>query len=523
MRALVLELEWHEQQRGVFSVDIAADGTIATGGQDKRVSLWRLEPDWEQLRALAAQPHEPSKKQRYALAQAAAQSVRFLDTLEGHAAAVSVVRFDPVDSGRLVSGADDGYAVLWKFDAVQGKWRLEATLHEHNDMIMDVSWSADGKLLATASVDNTVAIWNTTDSTRPQLLLSLREHTNYVQGVSWDPLGTYLCSMGADRLLRVHEWSPDRRRVIRSTAVGSMLHSDATAHPCMNADASCPPSYSEMQQITPAPSHPLESEPRKPSSRRLFESEGLMHFFRRLAWSPDGSFLVCPAGIVPEPRDAAPTCSSRDAASHRTKGAHVFARSNLSTPLLHLGGHEESILGARFCSRRFARRQDPTLDEDLGCWRSRLPYRLVFAIYSARGLYMYDSETPHSFAAVQGLHYGAVTDVAWSPDASFLLMSSLDGFLSLVWFERETELGKFFEESGELQTGSRSSPSTPLTTGSCSLDGGQGSHRSADPVMRCNREQPIASTLVSSDADSGHGRNTDHSTKVGEHAVSSTT
>jgi hypothetical protein len=129
----------------------------------------------------------------------------------------------------------------------------------------------------------------------------------------------------------------------------------------------------------------------------------------------------------------------------------------------------------------------------------------------------------HSFAAVQGLHYGAVTDVAWSPDASFLLMSSLDGFLSLVWFERETELGKFFEESGELQTGSRSSPSTPLTTGSCSLDGGQGSHRSADPVMRCNREQPIASTLVSSDADSGHGRNTDHSTKVGEHAVSSTT
>lgn len=449
MRALALELEWHEQQRGIFSVDIASDGTIATGGQDKRVSLWRLEPDWDQLSSVTSPATTKSKKQRYLAAQAAARGVRFLDTLEGHAAAVSVVRFDPTDPHRLVSGADDGYAVLWRYDSAQGKWRLEATLHEHNDMIMDVAWDADGRRLATVSVDNTVAVWDTTDSSRPRLMLSLREHTNYVQGVAWDPLGTYLCSMGADRLLRVYEWSVDRKRVVRSIAIGTISRGDHEQERAPQEDADRCSANNEPKLIGEETPLAKDTESRRIPQQRLFESQGLLHFFRRLAWSPDGSFFVCPAGIVIETETETSgelgTCTFR----RRSKGAHIFARTNLMVPLLHLGGHKESVLGARFCPLRFVRRRGES-ELDAEPWRSRLPYRLVFAIYSAHGLYLYDTETPHPIGAALGLHYGAVTDVAWSPDASFILMASLDGFLSLVWFENPSELGTPYERPTQV-------------------------------------------------------------------------
>jgi chromatin assembly factor 1 subunit B len=448
MRALALELEWHEQQKGIFAVDIATDGTIATGGQDKRVSLWRLEPDWTQLSAVANARVASSKKQRYAAAQTAAQSCKFLDSLEGHAAAVSVVRFDPKNPQRLVSGADDGYAVLWKYDHTQGKWRLEATLHEHNDMIMDVAWGSDGKRLATASVDNTVAVWDTTDSSRPRLVLSLREHTNYVQGVAWDPLGAYLCSMGADRLLRIYEWSADRKRVLRSLSVSSISRSDQEPDEELKTNSLEDRTSKERVHASDETLPTKETELRRLPQQRLFESQGLLHFFRRLAWSPDGSFFVCPAGIVLEPSALRDDERDASAPKRRSKGAHVFARKDLTTPLLHLGGHKESILGVRFCPVRFTRRCQESSSET-ETWCSRLPYRLVFAIYSAHGLYLYDTETPHPIAAALGLHFGAVTDVAWSPDASFLLMASLDGFLSLVWFENPSELGTVYRDPDE--------------------------------------------------------------------------
>lgn len=47
----------------------------------------------------------------------------------------------------------------------------------------------------------------------------------------------------------------------------------------------------------------LESDaPKKPSKDRhpLFADETVPTFFRRLAWSPDGSFLVTPTGLLKE-------------------------------------------------------------------------------------------------------------------------------------------------------------------------------------------------------------------------------
>lgn len=43
----------------------------------------------------------------------------------------------------------------------------------------------------------------------------------------------------------------------------------------------------------------------------------------------------------------------------------------------------------------------------------RLPYRLVFAVATLNSLYIYDTQSDGPVAILAGLHYAAITDLAW--------------------------------------------------------------------------------------------------------------
>jgi len=60
----------------------------------------------------------------------------------------------------------------------------------------DVRYSPDGRWLATASDDNKIRLWNTTDYSLEQTLVG---HTNFVNGVVFNPDGSLLVSGGHDR------------------------------------------------------------------------------------------------------------------------------------------------------------------------------------------------------------------------------------------------------------------------------------------------------------------------------------
>lgn len=43
----------------------------------------------------------------------------------------------------------------------------------------------------------------------------------------------------------------------------------------------------------------------------------------------------------------------------------------------------------------------------------KLPYRVVFAVATLNSLYVYDTESVVPIAILAGVHYAAITDIAW--------------------------------------------------------------------------------------------------------------
>jgi small GTP-binding protein len=79
-------------------------------------------------------------------------------------------------------------------------FKLRHTFYGHERMINRLAWSPDGKLLASASHDATVRIWDLANGT---LLRSLVGHTSTVYCVAWSPDGHRLASGSHDLTVRI--------------------------------------------------------------------------------------------------------------------------------------------------------------------------------------------------------------------------------------------------------------------------------------------------------------------------------
>jgi WD40 repeat protein len=132
--------------------------------------------------------------------------------LTGHADLIHDLAFSP-DGKVLASCGYDKLIKLW--DVSSGK--EVRTLKEHSDSVYAVRFSPDGKLLASAAADRAVKLW---DAATGRLLYTLGEPTDWVYAVAWNPDGRHLAAAGADRSIRVWE----------ATAAGNKLVHSVFAH-----------------------------------------------------------------------------------------------------------------------------------------------------------------------------------------------------------------------------------------------------------------------------------------------------
>ncbi len=168
----------------VNSVSFSPDGKIiATGSDDNKLYLWRWQnsratlltkldqmnqvvrvsfsPDSQTIAALTNDRLEPNKNtskvaeiKKVYLWQINGSSAKLLTTLD-HKNSVEDVTFSP-DGKTIATGSTDKTVKLWSFD---GRNAALVEEYKHNDSVESVSFSPDGKLMA-AGAGNTVKLWN---------------------------------------------------------------------------------------------------------------------------------------------------------------------------------------------------------------------------------------------------------------------------------------------------------------------------------------------------------------------------
>jgi WD40 repeat protein/ABC-type dipeptide/oligopeptide/nickel transport system ATPase subunit len=132
-------------------------------------------------------------------------NIREANRLEGHNNSVMSVAFSP-DGKTIVSGSDDNTIKLWNLEGKE-----LCTFIGHNNSVISVTFSPDGKTIASGSLDNTIKIWNL----EGKELCTFIGHNNSVISVTFSPDGKTIASGSLDNTIKI--WNLEGRELCTFT------------------------------------------------------------------------------------------------------------------------------------------------------------------------------------------------------------------------------------------------------------------------------------------------------------------
>ncbi len=135
-----------------------------------------------------------------ALSQAV-YSVSEHNRLEGHSDIVSSISFSP-DGKLIASTSRDKTVKLWHPDG-----KLIQTLEGHQDSVTSVSFSPDSQLIASSSWDGTVRLWRQTG----EPVRTITTHAGHIYSVSFSRDGQIIAAAGKDKKIRL--WTVDGKLI----------------------------------------------------------------------------------------------------------------------------------------------------------------------------------------------------------------------------------------------------------------------------------------------------------------------
>ncbi|KGG52076.1 hypothetical protein DI09_213p40 [Mitosporidium daphniae] len=288
--------------------------------------------------------------------------------------------------------------------------------------IYDLKWSPCGSFIILALTNNNTVIWcystGNAHACYPlgKITRILRDHSHFVQGISLDPLGFLFATQSSDRYRMFLV-------ILRSVKVYSYENHKKFSTKCIHI-------------LSRVPSNQCAEVSGKPTYAKLFNDETLVTFFRRLSFSPDGSILATPCGII------------ADATSPFARRQHLclflYSRASLLTtaqamPSIVLGPFDKAPVVVRF---------HPSLFQLIGGTSLiSLPYAMVFAVGTQDSVIIYRTDRASPLVVLNGMHFAAITDLCWTKickdDSIVLVISSTDGFCSSIVFENN-ELGTIY-------------------------------------------------------------------------------
>lgn len=227
----------------------------------------------------------------------------------------------------------------------------------------------------------------------------------------------------------------------------------ADAQPLSNAE--------NMNAVNDENAKPESAVPSSTKTRHLFADESTVEsFFRRLAWTNDGAFLITPASLW-HPNENLIRSSDVDAQNNipsPTFATYLFARHQFDRPYKVLSGLEKPSVVVRPNPVLFQLPKDVASDlkENMKQRQSsssssngsadNIPYRSIFAVLTLDSVLIYDTCHSRPLCIARGLHYAGLTDCSWSSNGRNLIVCSTDGYISIISFA-EGELGDVYQDS----------------------------------------------------------------------------
>ena len=190
----------------VGSVSFSSDGKTLASGDGGTIKLWNVETGKE-IRTLKGHNSEHNRKVEFTRdGQFDVETGEEIRTPIGYNEYFYSISFSP-DGKTLATGSSDKTIKLWNVETGQEI----RTLSGHNDSVDSVSFSSDGKTLATGSRDKTIKLWNVETG---QEIRTLTGHNSNVNSVSFSPDGKTLATGSDDGTIKL--WNVETGKEIRT-------------------------------------------------------------------------------------------------------------------------------------------------------------------------------------------------------------------------------------------------------------------------------------------------------------------